>query len=94
VSSADDAKDDGTIIYAVGYDLDALDGGANECKEEDPSGPDERPAITAYEAIRAIASDSDKFYEKPSPGDLRGIFGRIATDMMEGAAGLVDNATR
>jgi Putative Flp pilus-assembly TadE/G-like len=80
VSSAGIAKSSGTRIFSVGYDLDALDGGANRCQAS-PSGtswPDESPAITAYSALEQIASDPDAFYNEPLGSDLSSVFARIA----------------
>jgi hypothetical protein len=66
VWSAAPIKAKGTIVYSIGYDLDALNGGANTCETWD--GRNESPAITAYEALQQIASGPNQFYNKPSPG--------------------------
>jgi hypothetical protein len=79
----------GTIIYSIGYDLDALNGRANECQSY--TGADESPAITAYSALQQIASGPNTFYDKPSPGQLRTIFAEIAADIAKGTSGLIDN---
>jgi hypothetical protein len=50
VSSAATVKSRGTIVYSIGYDLDAVNGGANQCRSLSSSGPLEQPAITAYQA--------------------------------------------
>jgi Putative Flp pilus-assembly TadE/G-like/von Willebrand factor type A domain len=89
VSSADRIKARGTWVYSIGYDLDALDGGANECQSY--TGADEVPAITAYSALQQIASGPDKFFDKPSPGQLRTIFTQVAADIRKGASALIDN---
>jgi hypothetical protein len=87
--SAAPMKSRGTIIYSIGYDLDALNGGANRC--ESYSGADESPAITAYSTLQQIASSPDHFYNQPDPGQLRTIFNQIAADMSRGSSALIDN---
>jgi hypothetical protein len=89
VWSADAIKSRGTWVYSIGYDLDAVNGGANECQSDD--GRDEIPAITAYSALQQIASGPDKFYDKPDPGQLRTIFTQVAADIRKGASALIDN---
>ena len=87
--SAASIKARGTIIYSIGYDLDALDGGANRC--ESYTGANESPAITAYATLQQIATSSTTFFDKPSPGQLRTIFTEIAADIARGTSGLIDN---
>jgi hypothetical protein len=89
VTSAGVIKARGTIIYSIGYDLDALNGGANECQSY--TGADESPAITAYSALQQIASGPTTFYDKPTPGQLRTIFTDIAADIAKGTSALIDN---
>ena len=79
----------GTLIYSIGYDLDALNGGANVCT--DYNGNAEKPAITAYSAISQIASRPDTFYNQPNPGQLKTIFTEIAADIAHGSSALIDN---
>jgi hypothetical protein len=88
--SAANIKARGTWIYSIGYDLDALNGGANECQSY--TGADESPAITAYSALQQIASGPDKFYDKPTPGQLRTIFTQVAADIRKGASALIDES--
>jgi hypothetical protein len=87
--SAAPLKARGTIIYSIGYDLDALNGGANKC--ESYTGADESPAITAYSTLQQIATSSEHFFNKPDPGQLRTIFNKIAADMSRGSSALIDN---
>lgn len=80
VTSAAEAKAARTRIFSIGYDLDALDGGANRCQAS-PSGsswPDESPSITAYSALQQIASDPASFYNEPADTDLVDVYARIA----------------
>jgi Flp pilus assembly protein TadG len=98
VDSAATAKSRGTIVYSIGYDLDALGGGANRCErstfysDDDRSSPtDELPPITAMEALQQIASDSTNFFNKPDPGQLNTIFTRIAADILRPSSRLVDD---
>lgn len=92
VTSAGTIKATGTKIYSIGYDLDALDGGANRCSSGGFTGPDEQPPITAYQALQQLASGSDAFYNQPSAGDLSAIFVAIAGDISRGNGALVDNS--
>jgi putative Flp pilus-assembly TadE/G-like protein len=89
VWSASTIKTKGTLIYSIGYDLDADSGGANKCTSY--TGADERPAITAYSAIAQIASRPDTFYNQPGPGELKTIFAAIAADIGHGSSALIDN---
>ena len=93
VASAATVKSGGTIIYSIGYDLNAVDGGANTCRYNGASGPLETPSITAYSAIQSIATSSDQFYVEPSSGDLSKVYLAIAADFSRGASGLIDNDT-
>jgi hypothetical protein len=88
--SADAIKARGTWMYSIGYDLDALNGGANKCQSY--TGANESPAITAYSALQQIASGPDKFYDKPDPGQLRTIFTQVASDIRKGASALIDES--
>jgi hypothetical protein len=89
VWSAANIKSRGTLIYSIGYDLDALNGGANKCQRWD--GTNESPTITAYTAISQIASRPDTFYNQPGPGELKTIFTAIAADIGKGSSSLIDN---
>jgi putative Flp pilus-assembly TadE/G-like protein len=90
--SSNAIKARGTWVYSIGYDLDALNGGANKCQSY--TGADESPAITAYSALEQIASGPDKFYDKPSPGQLRTIFTQVAADIRKGASALIDDSVQ
>ena len=43
------------------------------------------------DTIRQIASEPDNFYNKPDPGQLNTIFTRIAADLQQPAARLIDD---
>ena len=90
VSSAAVIKSKGTLIYSIGYDLNANNGGANKC--ESYTGADESPAITAYSAIQQIASSPNAFFNKPSAGQLKTIFTDIAADLQRGTSALIDES--
>jgi hypothetical protein len=79
ISSAAGIKARGTLLYTIGYDLDALDGGANTC--QDYLGPLEQPEISAYATLQAMATGPESFYNKPGPGELKTIFTQIASDV-------------
>lgn len=91
VTSAAAIKSKGTVIYSIGYDLDALDGGASECKSMSYSGPAESPPIDASQAIKDIASPGG-FYNQPTPGELKTIFTNIAADLARGTSALIDES--
>jgi len=91
VWSANAQKAKGTVIYSIGYDLNAVSGGANKCQAQSSSGPLEQPGITAYQALQGIASIPDTFYNQPSAGQLNSIFQQVAMDIQRGASGLIDN---
>ncbi len=93
VNSAAGVKAGGTIVYSIGYDLNALDGGANACRYNGYTGPLEQPSITAYSALQQIASSTSHFYVQPSAGDLSHVYLEIAADFSRGASGLIDNDT-
>ena len=92
VTSANVIKNRGTLIYSIGYDLNANNGGANICTSY--TGANESPNITAYSAIQQIASRPDTFYNQPSPGELKTIFGAIAADIGHGSSALIDNSVQ
>jgi Flp pilus assembly protein TadG len=93
VASAATIKAEGTKVYSIGYDLDALGGGANRCSVGF-TGPDEQPRITAYQALQQISSGTDYFYNQPSAGDLSAIFVAIASDVSRGNGALVDSSVQ
>lgn len=90
VTSAAGVKASGTLVYSIGYDLDAP-GTTQICRHY--SGSPEVPAITATQALQGIASSINHFYNKPNPGQLNTIFTQIAADISRPSARLVDNAT-
>jgi hypothetical protein len=92
VTSAAAIKSKGTLIYSIGYDLNANGGGANKCTAY--TGADESPSITAYSAIQQIASSPSAFFNKPGPGELQGIFTDIARDLARGTSALIDESAQ
>ena len=80
----------GTAVYSIGYDLNAVNGGANKCTSSTGS---TETGITAYQALEQIASTSDTFYNQPSAGQLNTLFQQVAVDIQRGASGLIDNDT-
>jgi hypothetical protein len=111
VQSAQRAKDRGTIVFTIGYDLNGEGTDYERCLRPDANGRQQAstPAnyeacgswgCTAYDAIRAMATDPDGagsdppfFYNKPNPGQLNTIFTRIAADLQRPAARLIDDNT-
>jgi hypothetical protein len=102
VNSAATIKGKGTLIYSIGYDLDALGGGANVCQTTAANGAPgaaETPAITAKKALEDIASDDPLtsqplFYPQPTPGELKTIFTAIAADLARGTSALIDESAQ
>ena len=90
VSSAATIKTQGTLIYTIGYDLDAEAGTANVCTSF--TGALESPAITATAALQQIATDPSTFFNQPNPGQLNTIFTAIASEIA--GAKLIDDATQ
>jgi Putative Flp pilus-assembly TadE/G-like/von Willebrand factor type A domain len=76
VVSSNGVQAAGTRVFVIGYDLDALGGGANRCLSY--TGRDESPATTAYATLRAMASEPGDFYAEPAAGDLVSVYQRIA----------------
>jgi Flp pilus assembly protein TadG len=91
-----------TIFYTIGYDLDAGGAAPERCRAANATTGHATSAneacgswgCTAYDAIRAIASDPTNFYNKPDPGQLNTIFARIAADLQRPAARLIDDNTQ
>jgi hypothetical protein len=79
VTSAGVIKATGTLVYTIGYDLDANGGTANICQSY--TGSNESPAITAYDALRLMATNGDTFFNRPNPGDLTRIYTQIAAEI-------------
>ena len=80
INSAATIKATGTIIYTIGYDLNASAAGTDTCAES-PNVRPESPSITAYDAVRLIASSATTFYNKPTAGQLNSIYTQIAGDI-------------
>jgi hypothetical protein len=85
VEAASAAKSEGTAIYTIGYDLDGLTGVPEPC--QDASLPDAKLALTLMASTGADGLPN--FYNKPDPGQLNGIFRRIAADIGQGTSRLV-----
>ena len=88
VKAAAMVKASGTIVYTIGYDLNGFGTDYERCRNG-PSGEDE--GITAFDAMKQIATQEDHFYNKPDPGQLNTIFTRIAADLQRPAARLIDD---
>ena len=108
VESASWAKSRGTVVYTIGYDLDAggaapercLSARASDGHQGSTPEPVQAWGSTAYDAIRAMATDPDGpgpgaplFYNKPNPGQLNDIFRAIAIDLSGSRARLIDNTS-
>jgi hypothetical protein len=86
VTSANNVKATGTIIYSIGYALDDATGG---CVNSVTRGA-ETPAITVRQALQGIASSPDKFLVRPQPGELQTIYSAIAQDISHGSSSLIN----
>ena len=103
VQSAANIKAGGTIIYTIGYDLDAGGGAPERCLQPgnltNGHGGGSTPeqcdtwGCTAYDAIRAMATTPQHFYNKPNPGELDTIFRAIALDLAGSRGRLIDNTS-
>jgi hypothetical protein len=93
LGAANYAKAQGTIVYTIGYDLEGQGGAYENCKLY-PSGANDS-SITAWDTIRAMASEPDNFYDLtvPNPQAMNRIFTRIAADLQRPAARLIDDNT-
>jgi Flp pilus assembly protein TadG len=81
ITSANNAKAKGTVVYSIGYTLNAQGGGANRCQAYSYDGPDESPSITAYQALQQIASNGNTFYNQPALSTLNTIFASVAAQI-------------
>jgi Flp pilus assembly protein TadG len=88
IKAASMVKAQGTIIYSIGYDLNGFGTDYEQCR----TNTGQTDSITAYDAIRQIASEPDNFYNKPDPGQLNWIFTRIAADISRPSARLIDDS--
>jgi len=79
-------KKSATVVYTIGYDLDATAPGTNVCRNG-VNNAIESPSITAYSALQQMASPGN-FYNHPSATDLSAIFQAIAFDINEGKSRL------
>ncbi|HEX4746457.1 MAG TPA: TadE/TadG family type IV pilus assembly protein [Gaiellaceae bacterium] len=104
VQAAANAKAAGTIVYTIGYDLDAGSGAPEKCRQPNSSDGHSNGSnpvesgLDAFTAIQAMATDPDGagpapafFYNKPNPGDLTQIFTAIAQDLAGSRGRLIDN---
>jgi len=81
VNSAAAAKSKGTIVYSIGYTLSGMGGSSNRCQAQSPSGPDESPSISAFQALQQIASNSTTFFNQPAVASLNSIFSQVAAQI-------------
>ena len=81
VAAAKWAKDQGTVIYTIGYDVQGSNGG--DCGE---------PGVTAESALRAMATDpNNTFYMPRANDDLGQLFNKIAQDILKPEGQLIDD---
>ena len=71
-------------VYSIGYALNDATGGCTSY-----TGAAESPAITVYQALGGIATNSSDFYVQPNPGSLQGIYTQIAQDISHGSSSLI-----
>ncbi len=88
IRAASQVKASGTAIYTIGYDLNGSGTDYERCRL---SNGNTDGTTTAWDTIRAIASEPDNFYNKPDPGQLNTIFTRIAADLNKPAARLISD---
>ncbi len=85
ITSAQWAKDAGTTVYAIGYDLNGNGTDPEQCSDA--------VSITSLKAMQDIASSPATFYNKPDPGQLNTIFMTIAADIFRTAQLIDDSLT-
>ena len=104
VQSAQRVKDQGTVVYTIGYDLNGAGTDYERCLRPDASGHQQAqtPAnyeacgtwgCNAYDAIQAMATSPLHFYNRPTPGQLNDIFRAIAIDLSGSRGRLIDNTS-
>ena len=91
INSAQIAKNEKFLVYAIGYDLNATAAGANICENANTGNP-ESPSITTQSTLQQLA-DPGSFYDHPSATDLAGVFTRISADIAAGTSRLFDDGT-
>jgi hypothetical protein len=91
INSAQIAKNEKFLVYAIGYDLNATAAGTNIC-ENSNTGRAESPTITTQDTLEQLA-DPGSFYDHPSATDLAGVFTRISADIAQGTSRLFDDGT-
>ena len=93
VNSAQSAAAAGTWVYGIAYDTQNVQcwgwrptGTGTDGKTCNKTNGfqfrcAEQPAITALATVQGIASDPEKFFDQPAPGDLTTVFQTIAEDL-------------
>ncbi len=86
IKAANYVKGTGTIVYTIGYDVDA-DSNGGQCGAEGFN------ASYALQQMATVDSSDGKpnYYNQPDPGQLNTIFTRIAADISRPASRLIDN---
>ncbi len=87
ITSANLAKNAGTTVYTIGYDLNGSGTDPEQC-----SGRDRHYVLEGNAGHRLLASH-DTFYNKPDPGQLNTIFTTIAADIFRTAQLIDDSLT-
>lgn len=99
IQAAANAKGGGTVIYTIGYDLDAGAATPEQCRRPNQSngyqngGNPVEPGMNAELALQAMATSPQYFYKKPNPGQLNDIFRAIAIDLSGSRGRLIDNTS-
>jgi hypothetical protein len=88
ITSANNAKAKGTVVYSIGYALgDATGGCVNSVPNPDVA---ETPSISVSSTLGQIASAPDKFLVSPDPSQLQGIYSSVAQDIAHGSSSLIN----
>src|SRR5262249_1859127 len=83
ITNAASAAAAGTWVYSIAYG--ASTSASSSCIHDSTR-------ISAYSAMQQLASDSSKFFNQPSAGDLTSIFQHIVVDLT--GARLVNDNTQ
>ena len=92
INSAQIAKNEKFLVYAIGYDLNATAAGANICENANTGNP-ESPSITTQSHAAAVGRSGHRSTTIRVPPTCAGVFTRISADIAAGTSRLFDDGT-
>lgn len=90
IAAAAAAKASNILVYSIGYDLNGSTSTYEPCKQNDYTIL-ESPPMNALEAMQAIATSPQTFYNQPDPVQLNTIFTQIASSVSR-TSSLIDDS--